>query len=151
MQDFYNFQQISRLCYHQELACTPKDPPRWVDMNEISLICFHKRIDWVIDKTVCKPTLSDPFENRIFVSWYIWDFAFGHYFGCYLSAGGRYWTLFERDVALFRLFMQKNRTTEGSPRNTYNWWYHFESTSRSPPGHCRELLFNWWFVLEAVC
>ena len=41
MQGFYKFHQISLLCDHQELACTPKDPPRQVDMNEMSLICFY--------------------------------------------------------------------------------------------------------------
>ena len=34
----YQFHQIPLLCDHQELACTPKDPPRRVDMKEMSLI-----------------------------------------------------------------------------------------------------------------
>ena len=38
---FHQFHQISLLCDHQELACTPKDPPRRVDMNERSLISFY--------------------------------------------------------------------------------------------------------------
>ena len=42
---FYKFHQISFLCDHQELACTPKDPPRRVDMKEISLICFYNKND----------------------------------------------------------------------------------------------------------
>ena len=40
---FYKFHQISLLCDHQELACTPKDPPRRVDMNEMSLIYFYTK------------------------------------------------------------------------------------------------------------
>ena len=35
---FYQFHQIQLLCDHQELACTSKDPPRRVDMKEMSLI-----------------------------------------------------------------------------------------------------------------
>ena len=45
MQGFYKFHKISLLCDHQELACTPKDPPRRVDMNEMSLICFYNKND----------------------------------------------------------------------------------------------------------
>ena len=77
MQGFYKFHQISLLCDHQELACTPKDPPRRVDMNEMSLICFCNQNDWVIDKNVWKPALLDLLQNRIcaFISWYISDFA----------------------------------------------------------------------------
>ena len=41
---FYQFHQIPLLCDHQELACTPKDPPRRVDMKEMNLIYFHKNI-----------------------------------------------------------------------------------------------------------
>ena len=41
MPGFYKLHQVSFLCYHQELACTPKDPSRRVDMNEVSLICFQ--------------------------------------------------------------------------------------------------------------
>ena len=37
---FYRFHQIPLLCDHQELACTPKDPRRRVDMKEMSLICL---------------------------------------------------------------------------------------------------------------
>ena len=40
MQGLYKFHEISLLCDHQELACTPKDPPRRVNMNERSLISF---------------------------------------------------------------------------------------------------------------
>ena len=39
----YQFHQILLLCDHQELACTLKDPPRRVDMKEISLICLCLR------------------------------------------------------------------------------------------------------------
>ena len=41
---FYQFHQIPLLCDHQDLACTTKDPPRRVDMNERSLISFYKTI-----------------------------------------------------------------------------------------------------------
>ena len=61
----YQFHQISILCDHQRLACTQKDPPRRVDMNEMSLISFRKNTDWIIDKTVWKLTLLEPLENRI--------------------------------------------------------------------------------------
>ena len=65
MQSFYKCHQISFLCDHQELACTPKDPPRRVDMNERSLISFYNQNCWVIDKNVWKPALLDLLENRI--------------------------------------------------------------------------------------
>ena len=39
---FYQFHQISFLCHRHELACTPKDPPRRVDMKEMNLICLCK-------------------------------------------------------------------------------------------------------------
>ena len=70
---FYKFHQIPLLCDRQELACTPKDPPRRVDMNEISLICFYNKNHWVINKNVWKPALWDLLENRIcaLISWYI--------------------------------------------------------------------------------
>ena len=61
---FYQFHQIPLLCHHQELACTPKAPPRRVDMNERSLICLYNRNYRVIDKTVSKPALLDLLENR---------------------------------------------------------------------------------------
>ena len=41
---FYRFHEIHFLCDHQELACTPKDPPRQVNMKELSSISFHKNI-----------------------------------------------------------------------------------------------------------
>ena len=41
---FFHFRQIALLCDHQELACTSKDPPRRVDMKEMSLIFFGKNI-----------------------------------------------------------------------------------------------------------
>ena len=53
---FFQFHQIALLCDHQELACTSKDPPRRVDMKEMSLICWGKNISWVIEK---------PFENLL--------------------------------------------------------------------------------------
>ena len=58
----YQFHQISVLCYHQELACTPKDPPRRVDMNERSLICFYNELS------------TKPFENLLF--WACWKTAY---------------------------------------------------------------------------
>ena len=42
---FYNFPQIPLLCDHQELTCTPKDPPPRVDMNERSLFFIRKYIE----------------------------------------------------------------------------------------------------------
>ena len=45
MQGFYKFHQIPLLCDHHELARTPKDPPRRVDMNEMSLISCCKKND----------------------------------------------------------------------------------------------------------
>ena len=62
---FFQFHEIGLLCDHQELACTSKDPPRRVDMKEMSLIFWGKNISWVIEKTVWKPTLVTLFENRI--------------------------------------------------------------------------------------
>ena len=52
MHGFDQFHKISLLCYRQELACTPNDPPRRVDMNEISLVCFYNENDRVVDNTV---------------------------------------------------------------------------------------------------
>ena len=42
---------------HQELACTPKDPPRLVNMNETSFRNIYGANCLVIDKTVSDPTL----------------------------------------------------------------------------------------------
>ena len=56
---FYQFHQIPLLCDHRELACTPKDPPRRFDMNEMGLIFFYEKIHWVINKTVWKPILDE--------------------------------------------------------------------------------------------
>ena len=55
---FYQLHQVPLLCDHQELACTLEDPPRRVDVNEMSLISFHKNNYCVIDKTVWTPTLE---------------------------------------------------------------------------------------------
>ena len=52
--------QIQLLCYNQELACTPNDPPRRVNMNEMSFRNIYGKIDRVTDKTVSKPTLVTP-------------------------------------------------------------------------------------------
>ena len=62
---FCQFHHIPLLRDHQELACTPKDSPRRVDMNETSLIYFYFKKHWVIDKTVWKPVLVELLENRI--------------------------------------------------------------------------------------
>ena len=51
-QGFYKFHKITFVCYHQELACTPNDPPRRVDINEMSLIRFYNKHAGIIDKTV---------------------------------------------------------------------------------------------------
>ena len=52
--------QIQLLCYNQELACTPNDPPRRVNMNETNFRIFYGKNDRVIDETVSKPTLVTP-------------------------------------------------------------------------------------------
>ena len=57
---FCQFHQIPLLCDHQELACTPKDPPRRVSITQMSFGVFYGNIYWVIDKTVWKPTLMTP-------------------------------------------------------------------------------------------
>ena len=41
---FFQFHQIALLRDHQELACTSKDPPRRVDMKDMSLIFLYKNI-----------------------------------------------------------------------------------------------------------
>ena len=56
---------IPNLCDHQALAHTSKDPPQRIDMNEMSLIKCYKKVHWVIDKTVWKPSLLDLLEHRI--------------------------------------------------------------------------------------
>ena len=53
---FYQFHKISLLCDHQELACTPKDPPRRVDMKETSVISFIRKLIELSTK---------PFENLL--------------------------------------------------------------------------------------
>ena len=49
----YQFHQILLVvsCDNQELACTPKDPPRRADTRELSLF-FCKTINRVIEYTV---------------------------------------------------------------------------------------------------
>ena len=56
----YQFHQISFLCEHHDLACTLKDPPRRVDMNEMSFRNVYRTNYWVIDETVSKPTIVTP-------------------------------------------------------------------------------------------
>ena len=56
----YRFHQIPLLCDHQALACTPKDPPRRVDMKEMSFKHIHGTIDWAVDNTVSEHTLVTP-------------------------------------------------------------------------------------------
>ena len=63
---FYQCHQVPLLCDRQELASTPKDPPRRVEMEEMSLIVLQENAS-SCDKTVRKPTLGEPFENRICV------------------------------------------------------------------------------------
>ena len=53
----FRFHQFQLLCDHQGLACTPKRPPRRVDMKEMSFRNIDGQIYGVIDKTVLKPTL----------------------------------------------------------------------------------------------
>ena len=57
MRRVYQFHQTPVLCDHQDLACTPKDPPRRVDMKEISIF-LRKLID----------LSTKPFENLL-----LWD------------------------------------------------------------------------------
>ena len=51
---------ISTLCDHQELACTPQDPLRRVNMNEMSFRNIYGTIYWVTDNTVSEPTVVTP-------------------------------------------------------------------------------------------
>ena len=55
---YFQFHQIALLCDHQELACTSKDPPRRVDMKEMSLFSFIRTFLELSTK---------PFENLL--SW----------------------------------------------------------------------------------
>ena len=67
---FYQCHQIRFLCDHQELACTPKDPPRRVDMKEMCLLFFVRQFIELSTK---------PFENLLlwnrlktaYVLWYL--------------------------------------------------------------------------------
>ena len=58
----YQFHQISLLYDHQELACTPKDPPRRAGIK-MSLTSFYKKMYWVVDKAVWKPSLVEQFKT----------------------------------------------------------------------------------------
>ena len=60
--------QIQLLCYNQELACTPNDPPRRVNMNETNFKNMYGIIVRVIDKTVSKPTLVKPIRFAEIIS-----------------------------------------------------------------------------------
>ena len=60
--------QIQLLCYNQELACTPNDPPRRVNMNETNFRNMYGKNDRVIDKTVSKPTLVTPIRFAEIIS-----------------------------------------------------------------------------------
>ena len=53
---FYQFHQIHFLCDHQELACTPKDPPCRVNMKEMILIFLIRTFIELSTK---------PFENLL--------------------------------------------------------------------------------------
>ena len=76
---FYHIHQMPLLCDHQELACTPKHPPRRVDMKETSRIYSHTNNYCVINKTVWRPTLgllATRFKARmcsyILINWIMW-------------------------------------------------------------------------------
>ena len=60
LERLYRIHQIRLLCDHQELACTPKDPPWRVSMKEMSFRNIYGNIYWVIDKTVRTHTLVTP-------------------------------------------------------------------------------------------
>ena len=53
---FYPFHQIPLLCDQQELACTPKDTPRRIDMKEF---CLSILVRQVIELS------TKPFENLL--------------------------------------------------------------------------------------
>ena len=101
---FYRFHQIPFLCDHHELACTAKDPPRRVDMNESSLIFFIRKF---IESS------TEPFENPLFWNLLTTAYVFLYFniFGILLLsiisvAIECYWALFEPYWALFRPFRQ---------------------------------------------
>ena len=50
--------QLQVLCDHQELAYTPKGPPRRVDVNLYEFQTYLWTFFWVIDITVSTPTLT---------------------------------------------------------------------------------------------
>ena len=52
----YQFHKTPLLCDDQELACTPKDPPRQVDMNEMSLTSCYRKINELS---------TNPFETQL--------------------------------------------------------------------------------------
>ena len=56
----FQIHQFQLLCDHQELAITPKGPPRRVSMKEMSFSNIYGHIYQVIDRTVSKPTLVTP-------------------------------------------------------------------------------------------
>ena len=60
LERIFKTQQLQLLCDHHELACTPKDPLRRVNMKEMSFRSIHGTIYWVIDNTVSEPTLVTP-------------------------------------------------------------------------------------------
>ena len=56
----FRIHQFQLLCDHQELASTPKGPPRRVSMKEMSFRNIYGNIYSVIGKTVSKPILVTP-------------------------------------------------------------------------------------------
>ena len=82
LERLYRIHQIRLLCDHQELACTPEDPPWRVSMKEMSFRNICGNIYWVIDKTVWKPTLVTPIcfgpgrTYKVAARFYTWTLKF---------------------------------------------------------------------------
>ena len=60
LEKVFKTEQFQLLCDHQELSCTPKDPPGRVNMNEMSFRNIYGTFFGVVDKTVSEPTLVTP-------------------------------------------------------------------------------------------
>ena len=73
---FHQFHQVPLLCDHRALACTPKDQPRRIDINERSPISFYKkilsyrqnRLKTYSCGTVWKPHMC----SYILIKWIVW-------------------------------------------------------------------------------
>ena len=72
---FYRFHEIHLLCDHQELACTPKDPPWRVNMKERSSFVLEHLLSYRQNRlktyscgTVWKPHMC----SYILIEWIVW-------------------------------------------------------------------------------